>query len=61
MALNIGSILKSLMDELVEPTEYIPLSAAEEIAKNNVKEILVGYMDGQILHEMELVEQIEGK
>lgn len=61
MALNIGTILNCLMNELVEPTEHIPLSAAEELAKNNVKEILIGYMNGQIVEEVELVEAYEGK
>lgn len=52
MAVNIGNILKSLMDELVEPTE---------IAKNNVKQILIGYTNGRIVEEDELVEENQGK
>lgn len=56
MDINIRNILDSLKSDLVEPTAHVALSAEENNVKENIKDILQGYLDGATVVEHELIE-----
>lgn len=58
MAINIKSILRSLLNEFDNAAEAYSciLSDREKEIKENIKEILLGYENGNVITENELFE-----
>lgn len=58
MAINIKSILRSLLNEFdnAAETHSCILSDREKEIKGNIKEILLGYENGNVITENELFE-----